>query len=527
VSFFVGIQGFGKDIAQLLSDAGHDFVDKIRNVLGYGNLEIVQMLREIRFSFEVCKKRRYVPAMTEVEVLDLLNAKLLNVGDIISMQPEKSGARLEKTISEAKVLEDGQLELTRVVLADGKVINFTGRRRVYKSVGETFRAASEAITGKPEKGGGDWSHWRYGNRRLDQLQADYCLFRAGLRDRIAPPREKRAKGAALPKGAKGINRGELEHFAKNVVVLLESLDVTIVKAIVTTLARKYDRDTVVRSLAHLTFAFEIAPIGGSPLRPKRKIMLPLLQAGIIEPGVRLFHEFRESPAQTVEATIHDDGWIEYNGGRYDSPSGASKAASAGKHRDGLRFWHYHRSDGQTCMLGDIVNEYHRRQRSGAVTDGGQPPKATDESELIGREPIDFDRLDKDWLDEIGRKGEWVVFEKLNKDFPANQGFTVDWVSKTDRFFDHDIEVRKNGEVVWYVEVKTTIRGTEYARAFISDRELQCRDDHKNCHRLYLVVFKGSLNDPEPAIRLLSPDDYDLVPVKYRLNLRLGGSSVNP
>lgn len=66
--------------------------------------------------------------------------------------------------------------------------------------------------------------------------------------------------------------------------------------------------------------------------------------------------------------------------------------------------------------------------------------------------------DKEHADEDrGDEGEEIVYHKLNVLFPESEGYFVDWSSKRG-VKEYDFEVRRENEVVWYIDAKTTGQG---------------------------------------------------------------------
>jgi len=82
------------------------------------------------------------------------------------------------------------------------------------------------------------------------------------------------------------------------------------------------------------------PVASAPARTHYAVrVLGLLDAGLLAPGAILIN-----PSDDVEATVMVDGRIEFDGVRYDSPSGASDAAH-GVSTNGWAYWLADTADG--------------------------------------------------------------------------------------------------------------------------------------------------------------------------------------
>ncbi|MCH8153573.1 MAG: hypothetical protein IH830_14530, partial [Planctomycetes bacterium] len=93
-------------------------------------------------------------------------------------------------------------------------------------------------------------------------------------------------------------------------------------------------------------------------------LLQLIKAGILPAPLPLFRDYK---GRHLEATLHPDGTIEFQGTQYGSPSTAAAEARSvilGRRAstNGWRFWRFVSRSGDEQSLDDARDEYYQRRK---------------------------------------------------------------------------------------------------------------------------------------------------------------------
>jgi hypothetical protein len=97
----------------------------------------------------------------------------------------------------------------------------------------------------------------------------------------------------------------------------------------------------------------------SPAAPPDATLSNLIRAGVLVPPVKLFRKYK---GKRLEATLLEDGAVEFQGKRYGTCSGAAVAARASvsgrrMHTTGWTFWQYLGPDGKKHRLTDARQQF--------------------------------------------------------------------------------------------------------------------------------------------------------------------------
>jgi hypothetical protein len=148
----------------------------------------------------------------------------------------------------------------------------------------------------------------------------------------------------------------------------------------------------------LTMVLKPAQEGSQPVtpqtgKPSRGVGLTnLIAARILTPPLKLFRHYK---GNMLEATLHSDGAVEFQGQRYETCSAAAEAARmsvTGKrlNTNGWSFWQYQGADGKTLTLAD-AREQLAKSRSKPI--GGEGKASVTVAQKRGQQ-TDQDRPER-------------------------------------------------------------------------------------------------------------------------------------